>query len=62
MYRLQCKNGILDINFNANELTPLGPTKYEELEACENDIIGVRETARMQSISIVTGVNCNCKN
>ncbi|CAG8838494.1 14214_t:CDS:2, partial [Gigaspora margarita] len=26
------------------------------LEACENDIIGVRETARMQSTSIVAGV------
>ncbi|CAG8683538.1 14631_t:CDS:2, partial [Cetraspora pellucida] len=39
MYCLQCKNGILNIAFNANELMPLEPTKYEELEVCENNAI-----------------------
>ncbi|CAG8768189.1 5613_t:CDS:2, partial [Racocetra persica] len=61
MYHLQCKNGILDVTFNANELMPLGPTKYEELEICENNVTSIREAARIQSMSIVTGVYCNCK-
>ncbi|CAG8527712.1 444_t:CDS:2, partial [Racocetra persica] len=61
MYRLQCKNGILDVAFNANELMPLGPTKYEELEICENKVISVREAARMQSMSTITGVQLDQK-
>ncbi|CAG8569152.1 16335_t:CDS:2 [Cetraspora pellucida] len=61
MYYLQCKNEILDVTFNANEFIPLSLTKYEELEICENKVISVCEAARMQSMSTVTGVYCNCK-
>ncbi|CAG8808927.1 10667_t:CDS:1, partial [Cetraspora pellucida] len=39
IYHLQYKNRILDISFNTNELMPLGPTMYEELEDCENKVI-----------------------
>ncbi|CAG8701941.1 1183_t:CDS:1, partial [Dentiscutata heterogama] len=31
-YHLQCKSGILDIVYGVNEIMPLGPTEYEELE------------------------------
>ncbi|CAG8777413.1 14522_t:CDS:2, partial [Dentiscutata heterogama] len=31
MYHLQCKNRILDTTYGVNELMPLGPTSYEEL-------------------------------
>ncbi|CAG8479711.1 24431_t:CDS:2 [Cetraspora pellucida] len=51
MYCLQCKNGIINTTFNANELMPLGSNKYEELEVCKNNVISVREVARVQSIS-----------
>ncbi|CAG8528865.1 23085_t:CDS:1, partial [Cetraspora pellucida] len=44
MYYLQYKNSILNIAFNANKLMPLGPTKYEELEVCENNAISIHET------------------
>jgi hypothetical protein len=60
-YKLQCKNGILDTTFSANELMPLGPTEYKELESCQSDIIGVREAAKKQSTSAITGIQCNCK-
>jgi hypothetical protein len=55
-YKLQCKNGILDTTFSANELMPLGPTEYKELESCQSDIIGVREAAKKQSTSAITGI------
>ncbi|PKC60878.1 hypothetical protein RhiirA1_467395 [Rhizophagus irregularis] len=60
-YKLQCKNGILDISFIANELMPLGPNEYRKLENCQSDIISVREAARMQSTSAITRVQSNCK-
>ncbi|CAG8600248.1 14210_t:CDS:1, partial [Cetraspora pellucida] len=60
-YRLQCKSGILDIVYGVNEIMPLGPTEYEELKVCQDNIISLREAARMQSTSTVTGTKCNCK-
>ncbi|CAG8618742.1 14120_t:CDS:1 [Cetraspora pellucida] len=60
-YRLQCKSGILETIYNANEIIPLGPLEYEELEVCQDKIISVQEAARMQSVSTVTGTKCNCK-
>ncbi|CAG8499198.1 17356_t:CDS:2, partial [Racocetra fulgida] len=50
-YRLQCKNGILDSTYCANEIMPLGLAIYEELEVCQEKTIGIREAARMQSTS-----------
>ncbi|CAG8789945.1 10018_t:CDS:2, partial [Cetraspora pellucida] len=61
IYCLQCKNRILDTTFNVNEIMSLGPTKYKELEVCQDKIISIQEAAGMQSVSTVTGTKCNCK-
>ena len=46
-----CKSGIIKVTYNVNELLPLGPDKFPELDNIPSTFISVREASIMQSSS-----------
>lgn len=60
-YRIGSKSGIIRVTYNVNELLPLGPDIFPELDDIPSTFISIREASIMQSSSQMGNVKCNCK-
>jgi hypothetical protein len=61
LYRLGCKSGILENCYNVTELLPLSLVRFPELDEIPGDSVSVRQAARLQASSTVTGTRCECR-